>query len=176
MSDIIACICEGSAEKAIMEILLEANKLIFSYENVIDRANPILGKRYRNAKKFENDYLIKDYGGEKISIIYIHDSVNENFKLSKSYQKYVTYISCETRPEIEMLYIISVNKYDEYLKKHKSKLSPSEYVKTKLGISDVKRYDFVLQYFSDVEMLIRTLKIYSQIRPGAFTIYDLIKH
>ena len=32
----VACICEGAAEKAIMEILLDADKLIFKRDDFIE--------------------------------------------------------------------------------------------------------------------------------------------
>lgn len=55
MSKIIACIAEGSAEKAIIEILLEHDKLIFSTDELIDYQ--VLSGYYRNPKYFERDYL-----------------------------------------------------------------------------------------------------------------------
>lgn len=50
-----ACICEGSAEAAIIDILVDNNLLIFSRDEMLD------GKviRCRGAKKFEERYLRK---------------------------------------------------------------------------------------------------------------------
>ena len=36
LSKYIACICEGAAEQAIIECLLDANKLIFTYDDMIE--------------------------------------------------------------------------------------------------------------------------------------------
>ena len=36
LSNLVACICEGSAEKAIMRLLLENDRLIFKTENLLD--------------------------------------------------------------------------------------------------------------------------------------------
>ena len=36
LSKYIACICEGAAEQAIIERLLDANKLIFTYDDMIE--------------------------------------------------------------------------------------------------------------------------------------------
>ena len=47
--DLIACLCEGSMEQAIMEILLENNRLIFEREQLLKEE--IL--RCRSAKNFE---------------------------------------------------------------------------------------------------------------------------
>ena len=53
-SDLIACLCEGSMEQAIMEILLENNRLIFEREQLLEEE--IL--RCRSAKK----KYAKNYG------------------------------------------------------------------------------------------------------------------
>lgn len=53
--DLIACLCEGSVEQAIMEIWLENNRLIFEREQLLEEE--IL--RCRSAKNFERDYLNK---------------------------------------------------------------------------------------------------------------------
>lgn len=80
LSKYIACICEGTAEEVIMDILLDHDKLIFSRNQLLEEA-PI---RCRDAKKFEARYLRKGFT-DKISIIRILDSRRENFKLSKAY-------------------------------------------------------------------------------------------
>lgn len=51
----VACICEGAAEQAIMDLLLENNKLCFDYENLLT------GKiiKCRSARNFEKIYLQK---------------------------------------------------------------------------------------------------------------------
>ena len=75
-----ACICEGSAESAIMDILLDYGLLIFSREEMIEEE--VI--RCREGKKFEEKYLRKRIK-DKISVIRILDSRRENFKLSKAY-------------------------------------------------------------------------------------------
>jgi len=55
LSKYIACICEGTAEEVIMDILLEHDKLIFNRNQLLEEA-PI---RCRDAKKFEARYLRK---------------------------------------------------------------------------------------------------------------------
>ena len=75
-----ACICEGSAESAIMDILLDYGLLIFSREEMIEEE--VI--RCREGKKFEEKYLRKRFK-DKISVIRILDSRRENFKLSKAY-------------------------------------------------------------------------------------------
>ena len=97
-----ACICEGSAEEAIIDILLENHLLIFERGEMLEEK--VI--RCREGKKFEEKYLRKGFA-DKISVIRILDSRRENFKLSKAYQNKVVVINVITAPEIEMLIIFS---------------------------------------------------------------------
>lgn len=72
----IACICEGAAEEAIIDILLDNDKLIFSRKDMIEE-DPI---RCRGAKNFEREYLNKSFS-KKIRIYRILDSKRENSSL-----------------------------------------------------------------------------------------------
>ncbi len=65
----IECICEGSAEQAIMEILLQNDMLIFNKTQVLD--GEII--RCRDARTFETRYLRKGFN-EKITILRVLDS------------------------------------------------------------------------------------------------------
>lgn len=97
-----ACICEGSAENAIMDILLDNDLLIFTREEMLEEE--VI--RCRDGKRFEEKYLRKGFL-EKISVIRILDSRRENFKLSKAYEHKVDVINVITAPEIEMLIIFN---------------------------------------------------------------------
>ena len=110
----IACICEGNAESAIIDLLLDNNLLSFSRENMLE--NEVI--RCRSGKQFEERYLRKQFDRE-ITIIRILDSRKEKFKLSKAYEKKVKVINVVTAPEIEMLIIHSEKKYQEYQKSRK---------------------------------------------------------
>ena len=90
-----ACICEGSAENAIIDILLDYDLMIFKREEMIEEE--VL--RCREGKKFEQKYLRKGFK-DKISVIRILDSRHENFKLSKAYADKVDVINVVTAPEI----------------------------------------------------------------------------
>ncbi len=74
-----ACICEGAAEEAIIDILIENHLLIFEREEMLEEK--VI--RCREGKKFEDKYLRKGFA-DKISVIRILDSRRENFKLSKA--------------------------------------------------------------------------------------------
>ena len=165
-----ACICEGAAENAILDILLNNDLLIFSREELLEEA--VI--RCREGKRFEEKYLRKLPDG-KVSVIRILDSRRENFKISKAYQFLVDVINVITAPEIEMLIILSENKYREF---KKSGRKPSEFCREKLNMMNVKSYSFVQSYFKDPDVLVATIKKYhemSKIRKGEYTLLDLLK-
>lgn len=165
----VACICEGSAEQAVMEMLIEEDRLIFT-EDILLSGEII---RSRNAKKFEETYLRKGFK-EKITVLRILDSRNEQFKLSKAYLNKEEVIDIITAPEIEMLIILNEEKYDEF---KKSGMKPNEFCKVKLKYHSVKTYKFVKDYFSDVDKLLSSIEEYkrvSHIRKGEYTLSDLI--
>lgn len=166
----IACICEGSAERAIMELLLDSNKLIFNNEQLLEEE--II--RIRGAKKFEERYLRKGFS-EKITVLRILDSRKENFNLSKAYKDKVDVINIITAPEIEMLIICNEDKYGEF---KKYGMKPSDFCKIKLKFSNVKSYDFVKGYFSDIDKLLSSINEYkrvSNIPKREDTLFDLLK-
>lgn len=123
MTKYTACICEGGAETAILDLLLDQNKLIFSRDDLLE--GEIL--KTRKGKDFETRYLKKDFSG-KITVYRILDSRRENFKISKAYQHKVEVVNVITAPEIEMLIICNEGKYQEFEKK--KGMSPSEYCKS----------------------------------------------
>ena len=165
-----ACICEGSAENAIMDILLDNNLLIFTREEMLEEE--VI--RCRNGRRFEEKYLRKGFS-ERISVIRILDSRRENFKLSKAYEHKVNVINVITAPEIEMLIIFNEDKYTEFKKSGKK---PSDFCKADLKMTNVKSYRFVKDYFSDSDVLLAAIRKYhetSKIRKGEYTLLDLLK-
>ena len=101
-----ACICEGAAENAVMDILLDADLLVFSREEMLEEA--VI--RCREGNKFEQKYLRKGFA-DKISVIRILDSRREKFKIGKAYEHKIDVINVITAPEIEMLIIFAENQY-----------------------------------------------------------------
>ncbi len=165
-----ACICEGSAENAIMDILLDCNLLIFTREEMIEEE--VI--RCREGKKFEQKYLRKGFK-DKISVIRILDSRHENFKLSKAYADKVDVINVVTAPEIEMLVIFNENKYKEFKKSGKK---PSSFCKEDLKMAEIKSYDFVKNYFSNPTVLVDAIRKYhemSKVPKGEYTLLDLLR-
>ncbi|MGN0688697.1 MAG: hypothetical protein ACI4KA_11410 [Oscillospiraceae bacterium] len=167
---LIACICEGAAEEAVIEILLDANKLIFTRDEMLE-GEPI---RTRGAEKFQERYLRKGFS-DKITVYRILDSRRERFVLSKAYEPKVDVINVITAPEIEMLAILSEDKYADYKKSGKK---PSEYCKSDLRYRNVKSEEFLKDYFSNVDLLVAAILEYrrvSKIQAGERTLADLLK-
>lgn len=121
MEKYIACICEGSAERAIIDLLLENNRLIFKREDLLEEE--VL--KCRKGKEFEERYLRKGFLN-KITVYRILDSRRERFNLSNAYKEKVDVINVITAPEIEMLIILNEGKYSEFKKFGKK---PSDYCK-----------------------------------------------
>lgn len=151
----VACIAEGGAETAIIDILLDHHLLIFDREEMLDEQ--VL--RCRSASMFESKYLRKGFSG-KITVYRILDSRRENFRMSKAYEHKVDVINVVTAPEIEMLIILNENRYVDF---KKSGMKPSEYCMNALKLHCVKSYDFVTQYFSDPSVLIAAMKRYTEV-------------
>ncbi len=166
----IACLCEGAAEQAVIELLLDAEKLIFTRDEMLE-GEPL---RCRSASKFEAKYLRKGFS-EKITIYRILDSRRERFTLSTVYTKKIDVINVITAPEIEMLIIFTEGKYNEYKKSGKK---PSDYCKSNLKHPNVKSETFIKEYFSDVETLVSAIIEYkrvSNVQAGELTLADLLK-
>lgn len=167
----IACICEGSAEEAIMDILLDHDLLIFSREDLLEER--VL--RSRSAKKFEERYLRKGFSAP-ISVVRVLDSRRENFTLSKAYAHKVDVINVITAPEIEMLIIHKEKAYDKFKRMQKK---PSEFCKTEFHMTNVKAYAFVRHYFTDAQSLVDAIWEYrrvAKIPPGEYSLADLLKN
>lgn len=155
LSKYIACICEGGAEYAIIDLLLDSGNLIFTRDDLID-GEPL---RCRNGREFEERYLRKGFS-EKITVLRILDSHNENFKVSKAYEHKIDVVNIITSPEIEMLIILAENKYKDY---KKSGSKPSEYCKIHLKYKQVKKASFVREYFADIDKLKNAIHEYNRI-------------
>lgn len=170
-SSLIACICEGGAETAIMDILLDNDLLIFKREQLLEES--VLPRT--SVKEFERRYLRMAFD-QKIIILRVIDSRGEEFNLSKAYRCQVEIINVITAPEIEMLIIASQKKYDEY--KRSGVKKPSDYCKNVLGIKKVKSPKYIKEYFSDSDYLIDSIKEYNRVhkqKNNEASLYDLLK-
>jgi len=170
LGDYVACIVEGGAERAIIDILLDNNILCFGRDRLLD--GELI--RTRSSRDFEERYLRKGFDGS-ITVLRVLDSRRERFTLRKEYAPKVNVINVITAPEIEMLVILNENKYNDF---KKSKKKPSEYCVGNLRLRNVKSYDFVKDYFSDINKLLSSIKKYtenSRIPRGEYSLLDLIR-
>lgn len=175
MGKYVACICEGGAERAIMDLLLDAHKLIFEREELLEEE--VLS--CRSPKEFERRYLRKSFDG-KITIYRILDSRSEQFNLSKAYKDKVDIKNVITAPEIEKIIICNEGKIKDFqkLSRKNPKLKPSIYCKSILGYAEVKSYHFVKGYFSDITILLHALYEYrriSKVKTDEMCLWDLLK-
>ena len=165
-----ACICEGSAEAAIIDILVDNDLLIFTREEMLNEE--VI--RCRNAKKFEERSLRKEFA-DQVSVIRILDSRREEFRFSKAYENKIDVINVITAPEIEMLIIHNEGEYEHFKRSGKK---PSEFCKVNLRMHNVKSYEFVKDYFSDPQTLVGAIKEYrrtANIPNGEYCLSDLLK-
>ncbi|MBE5847945.1 MAG: hypothetical protein E7300_09750 [Lachnospiraceae bacterium] len=156
-TSLVACICEGASEREIITKLLDEGKLIFDRAQLLDKE--VL--RCRSPRDFEEKYLSKGFD-EKITVYRILDSRREKFNLRAAYRDKVDVISVITAPEIEMLVIITEEKFADYAKV-KSTQKPSDYCKTSLKYPNVKDPSFNKMYFNDVRTLISAIKKYKKL-------------
>ncbi|RSX51766.1 hypothetical protein D2E25_1741 [Bifidobacterium goeldii] len=139
-------VCEGSAEKAIIETLIESGKIGVPLDRIEE--DPEAGTLYttkRSGAAITDTFLNFDYGGRPLLIIRIIDSQNERFNLRKGYERRAIVKTLLTRPEIEILVILREQAYKHW---QKSNMTPSRFCKEKLGMSDIKRYEFIKDYWS----------------------------
>lgn len=170
-SSIVACICEGGAETAIINLLLDNNLLMFSRKQLLEE--DVLPRT--SVKDFEKCYLRREYDS-KITILRMIDSRSENFNLHKAYRCQVDIINVITAPEIEILVIVSKGKYDDYCRSNIKK--PSDYCKSVLKIKNVKSPNFISKYFSEPNFLLNSIKEYHRVhqqKRNEASIYDLLK-
>ena len=150
---LIVLIVEGAAEDAIITALMEDGLTFFNASDLIDNKM----HRRTNQKNFENRFLKRDYGGEKLVVIRVIDSRSEKFKVSKGFIHTISGLyTTLTRPEIEALVVISEGRWFNY-QKRKSKIKPSEFCKSILKMTDIKEYEFVSSYFRDTNKLVKAI-------------------
>lgn len=169
----VAILCEGSAERIVMEKLLEGGLLPFSADDVItdewDRPTILRIP----AKKFARVYLELAYS-QPVIVLRVLDSVHEKFMLPHAFRE-IPVVSCYTRPEIERLIILHEDWESEW-QKVKSRTKPSDFCKERLGIR-IKQEDWLRQYWSP-EALCAAIHAYSHVHQQAgkdeHTLADLL--
>lgn len=172
----VICIFEGTAEEVVTKLLFNDDRLIFKKKDQLIRDF----SRTRKGEKFAQEHLQRDYGEEHINIVRIVDSSTERFNLGKVYEERVKesnirIFNIVTRPEIEMLFIISEDNYASF-KNKASGQKPSTYCRSVLNMKELKREKFVYNYFNDLEKLIASIKDYKKLHGtrNEYCLYDLL--
>jgi hypothetical protein len=167
----IICICEGAAEETIMNALLDADQLIFSRKQLVEEKIT----RMRKASEIQTTFLRRDYE-KTVDIVRILDSETDRFRLGKLYVSRFQVYNVYTKPEIEMLLILSEKKYEAF---KKSRKMPSKYCLEDLFPGEnVKGKAFLQKYFQDTERLLRAIDAYRQVGTaphGEAILFDLLK-
>jgi|LSQX01.2.fsa_nt_gb hypothetical protein len=168
----VLCLCEGTFEKELIELLLENDLLFFTTEDLVEE-KVITERNVKNIKTF---YLNRKYD-DGLIILRVLDSETERFNLGNEYSKKVdNIITANTKPEIEILVIIDSNHYDVFTRRFKSHTKPSSYCRGQLNIKNVKQQGFVRNYFSDIDSLVQSLETYKRYtNQKNYTIFDLLK-
>lgn len=164
----IALLYEGSAEKAIIENLLDNNQLIFNRDDLLE------GKIFKRCGLLS---FCKSHLGHEMSntiyIIRIIDSKGEKYNIPPVYEhKIEEVLTIITSPEIEILHIISEGKYDDYQNNHK-KLKPSKYANEYLHLKKSFSYH---ENFWKTSDLISSIKEYDRVTSSeGYNLSDLLK-
>lgn len=152
---------EGTCEKAVLDVFIE--KKILKY-----KIDDLLYEEIHHARQIKGDLLEKINqlpSKEKIQIIRIVDKSNNVLKIPKEIKEKIQSIKTICiKPEFEILYIIYLNKYNEYMK-NKSFEKPSSFLYK--NFKEYKKhyqfnYDFFISLTIDEIYLI--LNEYNKIR------------
>ena len=128
----IACIYEGGAEKAVLDLLMENECLYFSKADLLsgDFIRQVSGKVF--ASRFLG-YSIKE---NSIDLIRVQDSRRADLGLPSTYLcKIRSEVKCLTRPEIEMLVIIAEDCHDDFQKR---RMKPSHRSTARMSLAFLK--------------------------------------
>ena len=156
--------CEGPNELEVIRILLENNKLIFSEDDLLNLVP-------YHARQIDKNAAVKAafnlYHGEE-EVLRIGDKLGEKLKIPKEYKSQIKSVKkyC-TKPELEMLLIISEQLEAEFEKK-KSKISPKSFSKENIVYNRIhynNSTSFYREYFGErVDLLLHAMKRYKQLK------------
>lgn len=171
--------CEGPNELEIIRMLLENDRLIFTEDDLLNLV-PYHARQigYNAAVKT----ALNLYHGEVV-VLRIGDKLNDELKIPREYKGTITDIKkyC-TKPELEMLLIISEN-IDSEFEKVKSRTSPKAFSKENV-VYNRTRYNnstvFYRNYYGErIDLLVDTIKRYKQLkgkhRKDELYLADLLK-
>lgn len=156
--------CEGPNELEIIRMLLEHDKMVFTEDDLLNLVP-------YHARQIGNNAAVKTalnlYYGD-VEVLRIGDKLNDELKIPREYKGKIKEVKkyC-TKPELEMLLIISENMDSEF-EKVKSKTSPKTFSKENV-VYNRTRYDnstaFYSYYYGErIDLLVNTIKRYKQLK------------
>ena len=158
-------LCEGSNELEIMRILIEHNKLVFGEDDLLG-LTPYHARQIDRSGQVQRE--LEMYPGCDVHVMRVGDVQNENLKIPSDYKEKIMDIKkyC-TKPELEMLLIISEGLVSEF-EKTKSSVSPKDFAKKHIKCGR-RQYDNSTQFFTDYygldpDKLVEAIKEYKRIK------------
>lgn len=155
--------CEGKNEEALVNLLIDNNKLILTREDLI-------GRKPYNVRQLTHPVIkteIKHYNDE-IIVYRIGDKQSDEVKVPLDLKDYVSksriFKFC-TKPELEILLIINEGMLKDY---NKSRLTPKQYALKNIKFNG-RKYDqstdfFINYYEKRVNNLVNNISEYKRIK------------
>lgn len=156
--------CEGPNEKKIIEILLEHDCLILTRNDLLGLV-PYFARQIKKSTQVQ--LQLDMYPGE-VKVLRIGDKLNDVLAIPPKYRsKIVSVEKYCTKPELEMLLIISEGLQKEF-EKEKSTITPKSFAKDRIRLgkrkykNDTEFYN--LYYGSRPDVLVTAIEKYRQIK------------
>ncbi len=157
--------CEGSNEKTIIEILLENNLLKFTQDDLLG-LTPFHARQITKSAQVRTE--LNQYPG-KVDILRIGDKQSDKLAIPGDYKGKIENVTkfC-TKPELEILLIITAGLYKDFDKVKSNNVSAKEFAKAFIQCGE-KKYDnssrFYVDYFgNDVQKLVVAIKEYKRLK------------
>lgn len=157
--------CEGPNELAIMRILIAQDKLVFGEDELIG-LTPFHARQIKTNAQVRTE--LNMYPGNDVIVMRIGDVQNEKLTIPADYKEKISCVEkyC-TKPELEMLLIISEGLVSEF-EKMKSSVSPKEFARQHVRYGR-RRYDNSTGFFKDyyenrADLLVAAIREYKRIK------------
>ena len=158
--------CEGPNELEILRMLLEADRMIFTQDDVLN-LTPYHARQIASSAAVKTALGL--YPGP-VEVLRIGDKLNEKLKIPTNYRDKIIEVKkyC-TKPELEMLLILS-EKLEKGFTKVKSSISPKTFAKEHIVYNRI-RYNnstaFYREYYGKrIDLLVDTIKRYKLFNGG----------
>ena len=155
--------CEGPNEKKIVDLLLDHDCLKHGIDDLLDL-------QIFHARQIATSPQVRialNLYPEEVTVIRIGDTQTDKLKIPDEYKDKIVEVQkyC-TKPELEILLIISENLLKEY-EKQKTYDSPKEFAKARIKVGK-RKYDNSTQFYSEyygsnIQGLVNSIKEYQRV-------------